>query len=97
MPVKAAGTRIEPPPSVPRWRTPAPIDAATAAPPDEPPGVRSGSQGLRVMPLSGPSVSAFQPNSGVVVSPRKVMPAARMRATAGASAGQSVSGVLGLP
>ena len=33
MPVNEAGTRIEPPPSVPRCSTPAPVAAATAAPP----------------------------------------------------------------
>ena len=49
------------------------------------------------MPLSGPSVSAFQPNSGVVVSPRKVMPAARIRATAGASLTQGRASLVGLP
>ena len=54
---------------------------ATAAPPEDPPGVMAGFHGLRVMPLSGPSVSAFQPNSGVVVRPRMVTPAARRRAT----------------
>ena len=68
--------RIEPPPSVPRWNRPAPVAAATAAPPEEPPGVMAGFHGLRVMPLSGLSVSAFQPNSGVVVRPSSVTPAA---------------------
>ena len=29
MPLKAEGTRIEPPPSVPRWKTPAPVAAAS--------------------------------------------------------------------
>ena len=45
MPVKPAGMRIEPPPSVPTWNAPMPVAAATAAPPDEPPGVVAGFQG----------------------------------------------------
>ena len=77
--------RIDPPPSVPRCSTPAPHAAATAAPPDEPPGVREASQGLRVMPVSALSVTAFQPSSGVVVSPSSTAPAARSSATTGAS------------
>ena len=71
MPVKPAGMRMEPPPSVPRWSAPMPQAAATAAPPLEPPGVLLWSHGLRVMPVSGELVTPFQPNSGVVVLPRK--------------------------
>src|SRR3546814_15054743 len=63
-----------------------PISAKAAAePPLEPPGVRSKFQGLRVMPYFGLSVTAFQPNSGVVVLPRKMAPLSRARATAGES------------
>ena len=40
----------------------------------EPPGVRVRSQGLRVMPVSGESVTPFQPNSGVVVLPSMTAP-----------------------
>ena len=47
MPQKAAGMRIEPPPSVPRCRAPCRGAAATAAPPLEPPAVRLVSHGLR--------------------------------------------------
>ena len=43
--------------------------------PDEPPGVRSGSQGLRVMPHSGLSVKLEYANSGVVVFPTMIAPA----------------------
>ena len=69
-----------------------PVAAATAAPPLEPPGVVSGFQGLRVMPVSGLSVTPFQPNSGVVVRPSSTAPCSRRRATAGESSSQDWSG-----
>ena len=51
MPQCAAGMRTDPPVSVPR--APAHSRAATAAPdpPDEPPGMRSTSHGLRTGPV----------------------------------------------
>src|SRR5262249_21842057 len=85
IPVKPDGTRIEPPPSVPTASGPMPQATATAAPPEEPPGVLSGFHGLRVMPVSGLSVTPFQPNSGVVVLPISTAPCSRNRAVAGAS------------
>src|SRR2546421_10108087 len=85
MPEKPAGIRIDPPPSVPRCRHPIPSAAATAAPPLDPPEVRCAFHGLRVIPVSGESQTAFQPNSGVVVLPRRTAPASRKRPTAGAS------------
>ena len=84
-PVKAEGMRIEPAPSVPMCRWPRLSSAAQAAPPDEPPGVRSSFHGLRVMPVSGEWQAPIQPNSGSVVLPRMTAPASRSRATAGAS------------
>ena len=84
-PVNAQGMRIEPPPSVPTASGPIPEATAAAAPPEEPPGVFRGFQGLRVIPVSGLSVTPFQPNSGVVVLPSSTAPASRKRATAGAS------------
>ncbi len=48
-----------------------------------------GSMRLRVIPVSGLSPTAIQPNSGVVVLPRMTAPASLSRATAGES---SVSG-----
>ncbi len=84
-PVNAQGMRIEPPPSVPIVSGPMPEATAAALPPEDPPGVRSGFQGLRVMPVSGLSVTPFQPNSGVVVLPKITAPCSRRRATAGAS------------
>src|SRR3546814_8855418 len=64
MPVKPAGMRIEPPPSVPTANCPRPAATCAEAPPDEPPGVVSVFHGLRVMPVSGESVTPFQPISG---------------------------------
>src|SRR5262245_30646615 len=84
-PVKLQGMRIEPPPSVPTASGPIPDATAAAAPPEEPPGVFSLFHGLRVMPVSGLSVTPFQPNSGVVVLPSSTAPCSRSRAVAGAS------------
>ena len=58
---------------------------AAAAPPDEPPAVRDRSQGFRVAPKSGLSVSGLWPNSGVVVLPMRMAPASRSRRTGTAS------------
>ena len=92
MPEKPAGMRIDPPPSVPMASIPMPAAREAAAPPDEPPGVLVRSHGLRVMPVSGESVTPFQPNSGVVVLPMMTVPASRRRATQGASSFQSCWG-----
>ena len=64
------------------------IPEATAAadPPDEPPGVCSGFQGLRVMPRRSDSVKEIEPNSGVVVLPMRTKPASRNRRTTSSSA-----------
>src|SRR5260370_14171695 len=75
--------RIDPPPSPPSATGPIPQATATTAPPLEPPGVFVLSHGLRVIPVSGESVTPFQPNSGVVVLPKKTAPASRSRATGG--------------
>ena len=72
--------RIEPPPSLPVQIGIMPDATAAAEPPDEPPGVRSGFHGLRVMPCSGEFVQFGMPNSGDVVSPTSTAPAARSRA-----------------
>ncbi len=48
--------RIEPPPSPPSPTGTIPVATATAVPPLEPPGVRLGSQGLRVTPRATDSV-----------------------------------------
>jgi hypothetical protein len=73
-PQKLQGMRIDPPPSVPSASGTIPPASAAALPPLEPPAVRAGSQGLRVTPVSGLSVTPFQPNSGVVVLPGSTAP-----------------------
>src|SRR5260370_27971233 len=82
-PVNAQGMRIEPPPSVPSVSGPIAAATAAAPPPDDPPGVFSGFQGLRVMPVSGLSVTPFPPNSGVAVLPSRAAPLSLSRAPAG--------------
>src|SRR3979409_2787577 len=76
--------RIEPPPSLPWLNGLTPAAVSEEAPPDEPPGECFRFHGLRVVPCSGESVSAFQPNSGVAVLPSRTMPAACSLSTAGA-------------
>ncbi len=77
--------RVEPPPSVAMPIGPMPAATATAAPPLEPPDVRSALQALRVRPNNGASVSALWPNSGVVVLPNRIAPAVFKRAAQTAS------------
>ena len=50
VPVKEAGMRTDPPPSVPIDQAPMPRATAAAAPPLDPPAVRPGSHGLPVGP-----------------------------------------------
>src|SRR5829696_4437936 len=69
--------RIEPPPSLPWLNGATPAAVIDEAPPDEPPGEWPRFQGLRVVPCRGESVSAFQPNSGVVLLPMIGIPAAQ--------------------
>src|SRR5258708_2690499 len=85
--------RIEPPPSLPWLKGATPAAVIDEAPPEDPPGECFRFHGLRVVPCSGESVSAFQPNSGVVLLPRIAMPAARKRPTIGASSLTGVSSV----
>ena len=49
-PLNAAGMRVEPPPSLAVPHGISPAATAAAEPPDDPPGVRSRSHGLRVTP-----------------------------------------------
>ena len=58
---------------------------AAASPPLEPPGVRDGSQGLRVAPLRSLSVWKRNPKSGRLVRPIGIAPAFLRWATTGAS------------
>src|SRR5665213_3238331 len=55
--------------------------SAAAEPPEDPPGVRSVSHGLRVMPCSLVAVQLTPPNSEAVVWPARTAPAARSRVT----------------
>src|SRR5262249_61149793 len=84
--VQEAGMRIAPPPSV-AWAMGA-MPAATAmpAPLDDPPGVRSGSHGLREMPRAWLSVKGTAANSEVVVLPSSTNPASTNRCTTGSDA-----------
>jgi hypothetical protein len=50
MPQRAAGCRTDPPVSVPSAHQPSPAATAAAEPPEEPPGTRPVSHGLRVGP-----------------------------------------------
>ena len=71
--------RIEPPPSLP-WATGTmPEATAAAAPPEEPPGVRSRSHGLRVGPNRRASLVGRIPYSGSVVVPTITNPASFRR------------------
>ena len=84
-PHHADGMRIEPPPSEPWATEPKPAATAAPAPPDEPPGVRVRSHGLRAVGYAGVSVVEREPNSGVFVFPTITNPARRMRATTSSS------------
>src|SRR5690606_24585494 len=85
-PVNAAGVRIEPPPSDPVPNGTMPAATADEVPPLLPPGVRAGSQGFRVTPKLSLYVAECSPNSGTLVLPRGIAPAARSRAIIGSSA-----------
>jgi hypothetical protein len=80
-----AGIRIEPPPSLPCASGSIPDATAAAAPPDDPPGVRSVSQGLRTGPKRRGSDTGRIPNSGMLVLPTITNPASRSRRTRKAS------------
>ena len=80
-PQQAAGILIEPPPSLPWAIGTMPAAVAAAAPPDDPPGVRSVSQGLRVGPNRRGSLTGRIPNSGMLVLPTSTKPASRRRRT----------------
>ena len=84
-PAKLAGMRTDPPASVARARGPMPDATAALDPPLLPPGVNAVFQGLRVMPVSGESVTPLKANSGVVVLPNRTAPCSRNLATAGPS------------
>ena len=78
-PLKPAGPRMEPPPSLPVPIGRRPPATAAAVPPDDPPGVRSRFQGLRVVPCNSVEVQLMPPNSGAAVWAVSTAPAARRR------------------
>src|SRR3546814_1747681 len=79
-PLNPAGMRVDPPPSLAVPHGMSPAATAAAVPPDDPPGVRLGSHGLRVMPHARVLVKLRVPNSGAAVLPIGTAPAARNRA-----------------
>src|SRR5689334_9317170 len=80
-PQKLAGRRIEPPPSLAVTRASTPLAIAAAEPPLDPPGVRARSHGEHVNPCTKFLVRTIWPNSGVLVFPTTIAPAAFSRAT----------------
>ena len=64
---------------------PMPVASATAAPPLEPPQVSAGFHGFRVAPNTALKVLPPAPNSGVLVLPSTMAPAALRRSTISAS------------
>jgi hypothetical protein len=72
-PQHAAGTRVEPPPSAAWAIGTTPAATRAAAPPDEPPGVRSKFHGLRVGSPRGNSVAGTSPYSGSVLLPSEMV------------------------
>ncbi len=85
MPQNAAGWRIEPPVSVPSPPAARPAATAAAGPPDEPPGTRARSQGLRVGLKAEYSVEEPMANSSMLPLPSITAPAAPRRSMAVAS------------
>ena len=67
--------------SLPSAKGSMPQATATAAPPEEPPQVFERSYGLRVAPNTALKVWLPAPNSGVLVLPRVMAPAAESRST----------------
>jgi hypothetical protein len=86
IPFKAAGTRTEPPVSVPSAASAIPVATAMPEPPEDPPGILSGSQGLWLWPITELWQRAPNANSWSVALPTTTAPALRSRSTTGASA-----------
>ena len=82
---KLAGLRRDPPVSLPPASGTRPHASATAAPPLEPPHVFVRSYGFSVRPKTSLKVCEPAPNSGVLVLPKVMAPAARSRSTSSAS------------
>jgi hypothetical protein len=74
MPQLLAGTRMEPPPSLPCAIGTMPAATAAPVPPLDPPGEYSRFQGFKVGPNANGSVLGSNPNSGVAVFPKTTIP-----------------------
>src|ERR1700733_8806829 len=85
-PQQAAGTRTEPPVSVPNATSASPVATATADPLDAPPGSRLGSRGLTGVPAQWLMPLADQHSSVSPVLPTIRAPASLADATTAASA-----------
>ena len=85
-PQHEAGIRMLPPPSEALANGTIPAATAAAAPPLDPPGVRSSAHGLRVAPQATGCVVGRLPISGLFVRPAITRPAALKRATSVVSA-----------
>ena len=81
MPHRAAGIRIEPPPSLPVARVQSPATTDAPAPPLDPPVVRSVFHGFRQWSPRRFCVWPSSPNSGVFVLPSTTAPDAFTRST----------------
>ena len=97
VPQKLEGTRIEPPVSLPMASGTMPVASATAEPPLDPPEMRSGAQGLRLVPIASLTEVIPHANSCVWVLPTKIAPAPRARRTASASASGTCAENIGDP
>src|SRR5450830_196054 len=81
----AAGIRKEPPVSEPLHKGSRSVASAAAEPPDEPPALSSGLNGLPVAPQTVLRLLAPAPISGILVLPATIAPAARSLATSALS------------
>src|SRR4029077_5409341 len=92
-----AGIRIEPPPSVACAIGTMPAATAAAEPPDDPPGECSRFHGLCAGPYSLHSVVGRMPNSGTLVLPSGINPAALKLVTVFDCAAAPVAGTIREP
>ena len=81
VPVKEAGCRMEPPVSEPRAACTTWAATLAAAPPEDPPGTRFSSSGLRTGPWKLVSLLEPMANSSQLVRPRITASAASSRST----------------
>ena len=80
-PQKLAGTRTEPPVSVPSAKSHTPPATTEAEPEDDPPGTRSGAAGFTGVPVKGFSPSMPRETSSVAVLPMMEAPERSNRST----------------